>query len=217
DHHTSNSLFGSVNLVDEHASSTSEMIYHLLKAGSFEITKEVAICLFAGIMADTGSFRYSNTTQQTFLAAADLTHLGASSDLIGRAMFGNNSQGAVRLHALALSALKLHFDGKICELVVDDEMVKASGASVDDSDGLVEKGRDITGVLISFLIRWDGEIWRVSLRSREARYDVSKVAQIFGGGGHKSAAAFRWRKSLEELKPRLLVELEEACRQAESC
>ena len=107
-----------------------------------------------------------------------------------------------------MNSLQTHFSGKVVEILVTRNMLKESGAILEDADGLVEKGRDIEGVKVSVCIREDVDLLRISLRSRSSEYNVSDIAQSFGGGGHKVAAAFRWRRSLDELRAALLPFLE---------
>ncbi len=207
DHHHFNDNFGTLNYVDEDASSTSELIFEILEKGSFPVDQDIASGLLAGLMADSGSFRYSNTSERTFEMARRLVACGAVPGQVALNLYSRNSLSSTRLQAESLAALKLHYDGRVCELFVSEEMVKRCNASSEDTENLVEKGRDIDGVEVSFLARWDHELWRVSLRSRDSRYDVSRVARKFGGGGHVCAAAFRRSVPYEELKSSLLEEI----------
>lgn len=208
DHHTSNEKFGTHNLIDEGASSTSEIVYEVLKASGRKFPVESASCLLAGMYGDTGSFRYASTTAKTFEIAASLVNLGAKAHEIATSLYGRTSLASVTLEGVAMSGLKTHFEGKVVEILVTRDMIKSSGAELEDADGLVEKGRDIDGVLISVCIREDVDILRISLRSRGPEFNVSEIASAFGGGGHKVAAAFRWKKSLDELRSALLPMLE---------
>lgn len=212
DHHLSNACFGHLNLVVEEASSTSEIVYEILEGLKVPLDSQIATALFAGIMGDTGSFRYASATAKTFLIARCLVLAGAKPDIIAQVLYSNNSIAAVRLHGEALSRMKLHAGGRICELHVSQELIDQCQAKPGDTEDLVEKGRDIEGVQVAFLARWEKGIWYVSLRSRSAAYDVSEVARSLGGGGHKSAAAFRWRQSFEDLHPQLIEKLEKLFR-----
>lgn len=207
DHHISNEYFGHYNLVREGVSSTCEIIYDLLEAAKLEITPQIATGLLAGIMGDSGSFRYASVTAETFNVAAELVRCGAKPEEVADGLYSNNTLAAVRLHAEALAGLRMHFEGRVCEVLVDEAMFKRSGAQPDDTDLLVEKARDIQGVQVAFLVQaWEG-IWRVSLRSRGEAQNVAEVARSFKGGGHKNAAGFRWGRELEELRARLLEEI----------
>jgi phosphoesterase RecJ-like protein len=209
DHHTSNTNFGHMNMVVEGASSTSELVFDLLselerRTGRQDIISvESASCLMAGIIGDTGSFRYSSTAPSTFLAAHALMLRGARPDLLTQELFATQSLAAVRLQAEAMVGIQLLFEGQFAEITVTQEMIKRVGASILDSDSLAERGRDIEGVKVSVLFKEDVDMWRVSLRARQGAVDVSKIAQAFGGGGHKPAAAFRWRRDFATLQREL--------------
>jgi phosphoesterase RecJ-like protein len=106
-----------------------------------------------------------------------------------------------------MAAIGISHGGSFAEVVVTQEMIKRLGADLLDADSLAERSRDIAGVKVSALYKQDVDFWRVSLRSRQGAVDVSLVAQSFGGGGHKPAAAFRWRKDLETLRKELSAKI----------
>lgn len=212
DHHVSNPGYGTHNLVRDKASSTAELVFEILDLMPGALTVDAATCLYVGIVGDTGSFRYSSTSARTFEIAAKLVRLGVKSDKVAHAMFSCNPLASVRLQTEAMSGLKILFGGKAAEVVVTNEMYQRFGATREDADNLVERARDIEGVLVSILIKQDREIWRVSLRSSDAACNVSEIASSMGGGGHKMAAAFRWSKSLDELQAILHSKIEEMLR-----
>lgn len=205
DHHFSNSRFGKINIVKDKASSTCEVLYDILALTKKKISKEVANCLLSGIYGDTGSFHYSNTSQHVFQIASNLVKLGADPAFISSNMYERRSLSSVQLIGYALTNLKFH--GPIAESVLTAQDFAQFKASSQDTEGLVEEIRSIDGVDISVMIRQDQNLWKVSMRSKKSKYDLSKVAAKFGGGGHKAAAAFRWRKSLEQLRSELITEL----------
>jgi phosphoesterase RecJ-like protein len=208
DHHASNTMFGRLNYVVEGSSSTSELIFELLKAFEVSdqrndlITVEAASCLLSGIIGDTGSFRYPSTTARTFRVAAELVERGARPDILTQELFATQSLVALRLQSDALGAVTVHPNG-FAEVVVTQEMLKKHSADILDADSLAERARDIEGVKVSALYKQDVDLWRISLRSRRGVVDVSAIAQSFGGGGHKAAAAFRWRDDLPTLQERV--------------
>ena len=209
DHHNSNTNFGSLNFVVDGASSTSELVFDLLKAAEVRhmrndvVSQAAASCLLAGIIGDTGSFRYPSTTPKIFRVAADLMERGARPDLLTQELFANHSLPAIKLQAEALSHISIRDGGAFAEVVVTQEMLKRLGADLLDADSLAERARDIEGVRVAALFKQDVDMWRVSLRSRLGAVDVAAIAQSFGGGGHKPAAAFRWRKDFESLREEL--------------
>lgn len=203
DHHVSNPLYGTHTLVRDTASSTAELVYEVLENIPGSISSDVATCLYVGIVGDTGSFRYSSTSSRTFEIASRLLAAGVRADKISQAMFGSNTLSAVRLQSEAMSNLEVRNDGRVAEVLVTSEMYRKHGASREDADSLVERARDIKGICLSVLIKQDGDIWRVSLRSTNSRYNVSDIAASMGGGGHKMAAAFRWPGDLSDLRSAL--------------
>jgi phosphoesterase RecJ-like protein len=216
DHHTSNSLFGHANYVIDGASSTSELVFDILRGledrlGRKDIITEAsAKCLLAGIIGDTGSFRYPSTSAKTFLVASELMNRGARPDILTQELFANHSLAAIRLQAEAMTGVTILEEGVFAEVVVTQEMVKRLGAELLDADSLAERARDIDGVRVSALFKQDVDMWRVSLRSRQGAVDVAAVAQQFGGGGHKPAAAFRWRRDFETLRAELRAAIKKA-------
>jgi phosphoesterase RecJ-like protein len=207
-------MFGHLNYVVEGASSTSELIFELLTAFEGEdirtdlITAQSASCLLSGIIGDTGSFRYPSTTARTFRVAAELVERGARPDILTQELFATQSLVALRLQSDALGAVTVHPNG-FAEVVVTQEMLKKHGADILDADSLAERARDIEGVKVSALYKQDVDLWRISLRSRRGVVDVSEIAQSFGGGGHKAAAAFRWRNDFTTLQLRVRAAIAE--------
>jgi phosphoesterase RecJ-like protein len=215
DHHVSNEMFGTTNLVVETASSTSEIIFELIQRAGFPLTKDIASLLMAGIIGDTGSFRYSATTARTFEIGAVLMKAGANPYELYKNLYANPPIGAVRLQAESMLNLTTDFDGAYAEVIVTADSIKKHQASLDDTDGLAERARDLKGVKIAASVRQDGALWRVSLRSISEKYDVSKVAQSFGGGGHKQAAAFRITQPLAVVQKNIREKVLEALKTAE--
>ncbi len=207
DHHASNTLFGTKNWVEGEASSTSEMIYEVLTGLGVAMSHPIAMNLLTGLVTDTGSFRYSATSPRTLEIASKLVGAGASPDLIAKNVFESRKKSAVQLAATTVSNVEFLLNDKVSILTVTQEMLKKFDATLDDTEGLVEEGRAIKGVLVSVLLKQDVDMWHISLRSSSPAVDVSKVAATFGGGGHKAAAGFRWRKEGSLLKSALVEEL----------
>nr|MBA2565295.1 bifunctional oligoribonuclease/PAP phosphatase NrnA [Gemmatimonadota bacterium] len=206
DHHVAREPSGPLDLVDPGVSSTSELVYRLLRALGAAIPPSVAVPLYAGIAFDTGFFRYANTTRETLLAAADLHGRGVGdADLFSR-MFETRSVERMRLWGRALSSLAVEFDGQLVWMAVDRALLDGTGAGPEDLDGLVEQGRLVEGVLVSVLFREDGaERVKVSFRSKEG-FDVNALAGRFGGGGHVNAAGATLEMPLARAVARVLEE-----------
>lgn len=207
DHHASNDFFGRYNYVIPTACSTAELICDLVDALDAPWSPEIAICLYSGLSSDTGSFRYSSTTAKTFEMAQKLVAHGASPVAVAQHLYASNSLASVKLHAEAMSGLQLFFDNQVAQVKVPVEMLARNGATKEDADPLVDLARDIEGVRIAILFKQDDGIWRVSLRSKDSALDVARIASTFGGGGHRAAAGFRWRRSYEELETNLHREI----------
>lgn len=208
DHHSSNDLFGTLNYVDAHASSTSELVLKLLEQMQIPISADVATCLYAGLSADTGSFKHSSTSAEAFAIAGRLVSYGAMPSEIAQQLYSSNNLSTVKLQAEAIAGMQLFANGEVAEVVVTTEMAQRLGADPEETDELKQVAQSVKGVKASVVIRESADLWRVSLRSRTPQYNVAAVAEQFGGGGHKCAAAFRWRKSLEDLRKKLRPLLE---------
>ncbi len=213
DHHRSNNNFGTHNWVEAEASSASEMVFMLLeemarRTQRSPFTREVATCLLAGIIGDTGSFRYSTTGEGTFSVAAKLVAYGAEPSSIGEALYGTRRLSAVRLQAHALCSLEISHDGRLAQVVLSAQTMATYAATSDDTEDLVERMRDIEGVEVAIFLREEDGYWKVSMRTKKVGHDLSLMAQAFGGGGHQAASGFRWRGGLSDLRIKLALEVD---------
>ncbi len=188
DHHETNDRFGHVNLVQAEASATCLVLYRLFHATDVAIDRDMAICLYTGILFDTGGFRYNNTTPEIHHAAADLLSRGFEPFMIADRVLESLTREQVELVRLGLATLKIHPSGRIAYVAVSKDLLAASGASDDDTEVLLPYTRSLSGIEVGLLFREkpDGSV-KVSLRSRD-RVDVASIALGFGGGGHVRAA-----------------------------
>ncbi len=202
DHHRGNECFGAVNIVEE-VSSTCELLYHLAIGLGYEIDSVAADQLYAGILFDTGGFRFSLTTATTFEVAADLVRRGARLDAIAQDVFGNKSFGSVKQRGQAIESLVLRLGGRVAVLHLDREAMSAG-----EPDEAVNYGLMIQGVEVAVLLkeRTPG-CYRISLRSRD-KVDVSQVASTFGGGGHARAAGLELTGVPEDIVENILAEID---------
>lgn len=219
DHHCSNTLFGETNFVVPQASSTCELIFDLIRAlekleGRTLLTKEIATCLYVGISTDTGSFKYSSTAPHTLRVAAELVEAGVDPFGVAECLYGQTTLRSLQLQTEALSKMRVLLEGRVTVVEVTAEQFRRFNADSDDTEGLVEAARNIRGVIVSVFLREEDGFWKGSLRSKDSRVDVSAVAALFGGGGHRAAAGFRWRKSRAELDAALLPEVEKRLAEA---
>jgi len=204
DHHFSTDGFGALNFVSRKAAATAEMLYEMCRALDLTITPDLADNLYAGLLTDTGRFRYGNTTSSVMRMAADLIDAGASIFRITDAMYYDIAPADVRSLGAVYSTLELFADGAISTLFARLDHL------VEDPDAVVDTALSIRGVMVAVLMSetWEGKI-RVSLRSKSA-VNVALIAESFGGGGHEKAAGFRMRGTLESVRERLLPVLTDA-------
>lgn len=210
DHHISNENFGTVNWIDAKASSCSEMIYKLYKRFGSPIGQDSAILLYTGIVTDTGSFRYVNTTSFTHKAAAELLRSGINITGIYKKIYEDVPFADMKLLSSLLPTLKLEKGGKIAWIAIKRKVLAGKKLSFDLTEHLLAFARAIKGVEVVALFKENlgekGTI-RVNLRSR-GTVDVNAIASSFGGGGHRSASGATIVGRLEDVRKTVL----EACK-----
>ncbi|MGN1195303.1 MAG: bifunctional oligoribonuclease/PAP phosphatase NrnA [Acutalibacteraceae bacterium] len=208
DHHGTNRLFAEKTYVEGDSASCCEIIFLLAKALDVKIDKGIADCLYTGCSTDTGCFRYSNVTERTHKIAAELISLGADHAAINVRMFETKSFSFIKLQAMALEKLEMHFDGRVSFLTVTRKMLDETGAKDDEIDALVALSRQIEGVQIgvTFKEKPDG-VFKVSVRTHEG-ISAAGICSAFSGGGHERAAGCSFSVPLEEAKSQMLSELE---------
>lgn len=204
DHHVSNDHFGALSFVDASSAATAELLFDLCIALELNMTVDIATNLYAGLLTDTGRFRYSNTTARALEVAAVLVRAGANITEITNRLYYDLPEEDVRSVGAILSTLQLYGDGKISMLTVKRNHV------VEDPDSVVDTALSIRGVEVAALLTEAPQgLIRVSLRSRNV-VNVSGIAGRFGGGGHEKAAGFRMQGELESVRERILPALLEA-------
>ncbi|MUG88345.1 bifunctional oligoribonuclease/PAP phosphatase NrnA [Paenibacillus timonensis] len=207
DHHPTNDLYGSVNLVVPSAAATAEILFDLLAYMGLELDESAATALYTGLLTDTGGFRYSNTSPKVMAAASKLLEYGVDGPGLSELLLEQMTLPQLRLLTRALNGLELTEDGKIGWVSVDDEDLKATGAVHEDMEGIVNYPRNIQGVEVGLLFKVINEhAVKVSMRSA-GTVDVARVAQSFGGGGHVRAAGAHIEGTLETIIPRVLEQV----------
>ena len=188
DHHHGNEYFGTHNLVNTGACASGEIVFNLMEYGGIEISRDQAICLYTGILTDTGCFKYSNTTAETHRIAARLIDKGVEPAQVAESVYETIPHQRVKLFGMALETLRLSPDGKIAWATVTRKMYELTGTDSTDTEGIIEYIRSLRGTEVAIFFREleDGAV-KVSLRSKRG-LDVHRVAAMFGGGGHKAAA-----------------------------
>jgi len=187
DHHTQHGDLGDV-VIRRDCSAVGELLFDLAQELVWPVDDRVALCLYASIVADTGSFRYASTTSHTHEVVAELMALGAEPWQVATALYESYSLERQRLLAEVLTTLETGCGGRYADLVATQETLARVGATKADLDGMVNFGRAVSGVEVSAMFRREpgGEI-KVSFRSK-GRIDVGGLASTMGGGGHVNAA-----------------------------
>jgi bifunctional oligoribonuclease and PAP phosphatase NrnA len=209
DHHLGNTMYGEINYLDIEAPSVGEMVMQLNRNHlRLPLDAETATAFYVSLASDTGFFRYHNTTLRAFQAAEELVRAGAVPGDVSLWINESASRGAIKLLGLCLTTLELTPDGKIATMVLPRHFFADAGATPEDTEGIVNYGRSIDGVLVSALLKEiDDKTTRVSMRAKPA-VDVQVVASMFGGGGHKAASGCTMPFSLSEAKRKLVSILE---------
>lgn len=213
DHHLGNKKFGKYNYVNTKASAVGEEIYELTKVIGFKIDREIALCLYVGILTDTGSFRQSNTTSRSHEIVADLMKIGDLKPAqITHQVYETQLPSAIKLLSMTLDTLKRSEDGRIAWMTIADEMFKETGTTKAETENFINYVRSVKGseVAILFTELAKDEV-KVSFRSKSIA-DVNSIAKTFGGGGHLRASACTIKGDLEEVKEKVLAEVEKQLR-----
>jgi phosphoesterase RecJ-like protein len=204
DHHHDNTRFGTVNLVDDRASCTAEIVWTLMHALGVRATRTVANALYVGLMTDTGRFMYENTGRGAHLMAADLIDAGVDVNDLYRRVYEDVPYGKLALLARGLSNVERYDDGRLTMSALSVSDFNDSQAEESYSEGLVDHLRAVEGTEVAALVRDRigdglGGQRKVSLRSATGRIDVSAIARAQGGGGHRQAAGFSTALAHHEL------------------
>jgi phosphoesterase RecJ-like protein len=204
DHHITQDDLGGVRLVDTSAEATGRLVFEAVNALGWQLTPSAAHRLFVALAMDTGWFRHSNTTPATFTLAAQLTAAGARPTSAYSDLFEQSSQARLLLLGRVLNRLRRCHGDRICYTILRRSDYLETGASPQDSEDLVNYTVSIPGVEVGlfFMEQPRGGV-KVSLRSR-GKVDVARVAEQFGGGGHKAASGATLEDPLEDAHNRVL-------------
>lgn len=208
DHHTDPGPEGAFSHIDPSADSVCSMIHEISGAMGVPLDKELAECLYVGLLTDTGSFRHSNTTQRSFELAAELVAAGVDPHQMTMAVYETMKHSTLKLLGIALEKLRISEDGCLAWTSLSGKDFEKAGADDSETEGIVNYGRTIKGVEVSLFLRErsDGTI-HATMRSKGA-VDVAAVAREFGGGGHKMAAGCSMVPPLDQAVLRLRRSIE---------
>lgn len=206
DHHVTNTGYAGENVVEAGASSTAEVLYGQLSDDL--IDKELAECLYTGIVHDTGVFRFSSTTAKTMEIAGKLMETGIDFTKIIDDSFYKKTYLQSQILGRALMECIRFMDGKCIFTVVKSQDMDFYGVTPKDLDGIVDHLRTIDGVECAiFLYEVDNHMYKVSMRSNYV-VDVSRIAAYFGGGGHVRAAGCTMSGSIHDVVNNLSEHIE---------
>jgi len=207
DHHAGNRLYGALNWHDESAAACGEMVFDLIRALDVPLSLEIATHIYLAILTDTGSFHHSNITPRTFDICRQAVEAGVNPAIMARRVFDSNSFGKLKLIGALLDSMVLLDEGRLAVLHMDDGMLEACNCTNNDTEGLINlplTAREIQAVV--FFKMGPDDVVRVSMRSKYD-VDVRRVANEFGGGGHKNAAGFTVTGTLADLEPKICERL----------
>jgi len=200
DHHITNDYFGTVNLVRPKASSTAEVIFDLLKEFRQKLTKDIAVLLYLGILTDTGSFRYDNTSSRTHAAVSELMKFNFPVNELYKKIYETIPLGDLKLFSRLISGFEISHGGKVASVVLTEKIYKGFSGAFDLRDRIFNFLRSIRGSEAG------KRLTRVNFRS-QGKADVSRLASLFGGGGHKKASGCRVGRDLKGAKVEIFREL----------
>ena len=203
DHHSSNTMFGDFNYVDQDAPACAQLLLVVFNYFNIDVTQDIGTCILTGIITDTGGLRYEGVTAETFRFVAELCEKGVKVSKVYEQVFSSKTRAKFELHRIALNRLEFLENGRVAFTYITKEDEEKVGASNGDYDGIVENGRDVEGVEVSVFLRETSTGIKVSLRSK-TQVNVSQVALIFGGGGHVRAAGCKIQGNIEQVKNQIL-------------
>ena len=208
DHHRTQDDLGGLQMVDIEAEATGRLAYEIIRALGAPLSASAAHHLFMAVATDTGWFRHPNATAATFALCAELVAIGANPTVLYEQLYEAATLARFKLTAVALQRLTVRPGGKIAYTEVALADYPATGAVPGDTEDLITYPRGVEGVEIAlvFIEQQDGGT-KISFRSRAA--DVSKLAEQFGGGGHKLASGARVMKPLAEVRAAVLAAAEQ--------
>ncbi len=206
DHHISNNLFGTYNIVEGGSPACCQVLIKVLKDLGIDIDKEIATSLLVGIITDTNGFRNQSTNKETFVEVANILDLDVNLSDIYRKVLSTNTLAQFELKKIANNRLEFFEGGKIAFTYITEEDKEKVNAKIGDHEGIVDIGRSIDGVEVSIFLHEKDGMYKVSLRSN-SYVNVSEIGAIFNGGGHINAAGFASNLPLLELKNKLIEEI----------
>ncbi len=207
DHHKTNVAYGNLNFIDGEASSTAEVLYYIAKNLGWKVNEDAAIAIYTGILTDTGSFRFDNTTPRAFEYASELVSMGVEPNKLYKYCYETHSKNMVLFQAFCVSKAVFLDDNKIAYTTVYSKDMEKFNALEDYTEGLTEKLRAIASTEIAFVAKEMSNGWtKISMRSKTI--DIAEVCQVFDGGGHKFAAGCTIKTNVDDAIKKVLKEIQ---------
>ncbi len=198
DHHRTNDGYGDINVIHPDAAASAVIVRRLVDRLGWPLDREAAICLFTGVVCDTGRFQYDNTTPEVFELAAELTGFGIPVGAINRQLFEEHRLAYLRLVASALERAEFDPDRRFVATWVTADDLQANGVGLEETEGLIDIVRRTSEADVSCVLKETPDGTRVSLRA-VSDVDVGAIATSFGGGGHRAAAGFNDDRPVPEV------------------
>jgi phosphoesterase RecJ-like protein len=210
DHHITNDRFGHINVVLPKSSSTCEILFDLFKAGNVELTKDLSLLLYAGIMTDTGSFRYDNTYARTHEIAAELMKFRLSAPDLYQRLYPGIPSEDIKAFVEVIHSAELLFNNKIYCVCLPAKVFDGFSKGFDLKDKIFGFLRSVEGIeVVVILHELSSRQTRANFRS-QYRFDVAQLASQFNGGGHKKAAGAKVEAGLQESKKKILAAIKKS-------
>jgi len=207
DHHITNDQFGKLNLVIPEASSTAEIIFDLLRKDKFSLNRDIATLLYLGIMTDTGSFRYDNTSAHTHAVVSELMKFGIPVGELYRKMYESVPLNDIKVFTRIVNNFETIKKGRAIILELPQNIVKQFSEEFDLRDKIFKYLRTIKGVeLVVILTEFEKNKTRINFRS-QSEVDVAKLAAKFNGGGHNRASGAMLDDNIKDSKKKILNEV----------
>jgi len=204
DHHVSNEGYGTINLIEPEASASGQVVHRLLTRLGMPLDADVANNLYAALFTDTGGFRHENTTEAALRLGAELVKLGANPAWIALKSYKSRPVPMLKLEGLAVSALRTDLDGRLVWSAVTQEMLEKSGASMVESEGVIDQLQSVDTMKIAVLFKqMEPNLTKVSVRTRD-EFDATALCLPYGGGGHLRAAGAELPLPLAEAEASVL-------------
>jgi phosphoesterase RecJ-like protein len=189
DHHRSNDRYGSINVIDPDAAASAVVVRRLAQRLGWPLTRDAALCLYTGVVTDTGRFQYDNTTADVFALAHELSSFDLPIAPLTRQLFEEHRFAYLQLAAHCLTRAELDRDLGFVATWVTDADLERFGVALEETEGLIDMIRQAAEAEVSCVLKETERGVRVSLRAI-SWVDVGAIAVAFGGGGHRFAAGF---------------------------